>query len=267
MILYMPSVTAERASGEYQQHLVALGRSKETVRVRLHYTKMLFADLRKSPWDVTTSDIERWLVAHPSWSQQTRRIALTSVRQFYSWAVESGRCDRSPAAILTPPKQPHYAAHPIPEHVLGDALAASEGDVWWSLRILATTGLRRAECAGLTSDHVGGRWLSITGKGNRQRRIPCPDDVAEHVASADGPVFRGPRGGGLSPITLATRVRRATGGYGCHTLRHRYASRIYAATGDVLAVQQLLGHASLATTQVYLGIGDDRLIAAAATAA
>jgi site-specific recombinase XerC len=266
MILYMPSTIAERASGDFQQHLIALGRSTNTVKLRTHYPRQICADLQLSPWQITQEDVERWLVAHPSWSQQTRRIVLTSLRQFYAWAVDTGRAESSPVAGLRPPPQPRYCAHPIPDDVLAAALATSEGQTWWILRVLSTTGLRRSECARLSSHDLAGRWLTVQGKGGRQRRIPVPEDVARHIAEAGGRVFHGPDGGELNPLTLATWVRRATG-YGPHACRHRYASRIYAATGDVLAVQQLLGHASLATTQVYLGIGDDRLIAAAATAA
>lgn len=267
MITSMPSLIAERASGDFQHHLTALGRSKNTVQIRLHYVTTCLTELQLSPWQVTQSDVERWLNSHPEWSTQTRRIVLTSLRQFYSWAVDTGRTDHSPVAHLKPPPQPRYCAHPIPDDVLAAALASSEGQVWWVLRILATTGLRRSECAALESRDVAGRWLTVVGKGGRQRRIPAPEDVSRHIADAHGRVFHGPRGGELSPITLATWVRRATGGYGPHSLRHRYSTRIYAATGDVLAVQQLLGHASLATTQVYLGLGEDRLIAAAAAAA
>jgi site-specific recombinase XerC len=266
MIVSMPSLIAERASGDFQQHLTALGRSKNTVQLRLHYVRQLFADLGISPWQVTQSDVERWLCDHPQWSTQTRRIVLTSLRQFYAWAVDTGRAESSPVASLKPPPQPRYCSHPIPDDVLAAALASTEGQTWWILRVLSTTGLRRSECARLSSHDLAGRWLTVRGKGGRQRRIPVPEDVAAHIADAHGLVFHGPDGGELNPLTLATWVRRATG-YGPHSLRHRFASRIYAATGDVLAVQQLLGHASLATTQVYLGLGEDRLIRAAAAAA
>lgn len=91
------------------------------------------------------------------------------------------------------------------------------------------------------------------------------DDIAR-ISEACG-VHPAELFGGRPPARWRPDPAYVNGGYGPHTLRHRYATRIYAATGDVLAVQQLLGHASLATTQTYLGLSEDRLIAAAAAAA
>ena len=266
MITDMHTAIAERAVGAYRMHLAALGRSPHTITTRCDYPTRLFADLRLPPAAVTTADIEAWLAAH-TWGQQTRRIAIISLRQFYAWAEGAGVVEVSPAAPITPPRQPSYTAHPIPDDVLAAAMTRASGDTWWILRLLATTGLRRSEAANLTGTQLQGRWLRIIGKGGKVRRVPPPDDVAAFVASRPGRVFTATGGGPLLPTALANRVRHATGGYGPHTLRHRYATRIYAATGDVLAVQQLLGHASLATTQTYLGLSEDRLIAAAAAAA
>ncbi len=266
MIHTMHSALAERAVGEYRQHLAALGRAPATIELRCHYPAQLFTDLGQSPWTVSTGDVERWINAH-DWSQQTHRIVLVSLRQFYAWAVAAGHVDASPVARLTPPRQPRYVAHPMPDDVYAAALERAHGDTFWILRTLAATGLRRSECASLLSSQLAGDWLTVEGKGGVQRRIPIADpEVVALIRSRRGRVFSTIDGRVMSGVALASRVRKATGGFGPHTLRSRYATRIYRATGDVLAVQQLLGHASLATTQTYLGLGEDRLIAAAAAA-
>ena len=78
-------------------------------------------------------------------------------------------------------------------------------------------------------------------------------------------MFRSPYGGHIEADAVTKRVKRATG-YGPHTIRHWYATRAYAASHDLRAVQQLLGHASIATTQMYVATGDDAARAAASAA-
>jgi len=249
----------------YSTHLRAIVRSPGTVRVRLHYIERFLADTLLDPWNVTRDDVETWL-AGMKWAASTRRSAIASLRDFYRWALERGYLATSPVAGIKPPRAYAPPPHPMDEDTYADALNRASGDLRWLLRILAETGIRRGECAQMHSRDVSGRWLTVHGKGGRVRRIPLPADLAAWIVARDGYTWPGRWGGHAPPDTITQRVRDHCG-YGPHTLRHRYASRIYAATGDVLAVQQLLGHASLATTQVYLGIGDDRLIAAAATAA
>jgi len=249
----------------YSTHLRAIGRSPGTVRVRTHYVERFLTDVGLDPWDVTRDDVETWL-AGMTWAASTRRCAIASLRDFYRWALDRGYVTASPVAGVKPPRAYSPPPHPMPEDAYADALQRASGDMWWLLRILAETGIRRGECARMHSGDVAGRWLTVHGKGGRVRRVPLPADLAAWIVARGGYVWPGRRAEHVPPDTITQRVHDHCG-YGPHSLRHRFASRIYAATGDVLAVQQLLGHASLATTQVYLGLGEDRLIAAAAAAA
>lgn len=249
----------------YSTHLRATGRAPGTVRVRVHYVTRFLADTGADPWQVTRDDAEVWLAAQ-DWAASTRRCAVASLRDFYTWAAGRGLVDANPLDQVIPPRAYAPPPRPMPEDVYTDALDRASGELRWLLRVLATSGIRRGECAQLHSDDVAGRWLTVHGKGGRVRRVPIPADVAAWIAGRDGWVWPGRFGGHVPPDTITQRVHDHCG-YGPHTLRHRYATRIYAATGDVLAVQQLLGHASLATTQTYLGLSEDRLISAAAAAA
>lgn len=242
----------------YARHLRAIGRTKDTVRTRTEWLTRALDATNTTPETITPADLEAWMASH-EWSRATRRIIVTGWRQFGRWLVENGWRDDDPAVGLTAPSVPSYRARPIPRDVLADALERSHGLTWWLLRIIATTGLRRNEVAGLRGSDVAGGWLTVRGKGGRVRRIPLPDDVAGFLAAKRD-------GLGLTREQIADRVHYATRGWGPHSIRARYASDAYAATHDLLAVQQLLGHASLATTQVYLGLGDDALILAASAA-
>jgi integrase len=148
-------------------------------------------------------------------------------------------------------------------------MSRAEGETWWLLRIAAVSGLRRAELATLHTDQVeridGGWWLRIVGKGGVTRLVPIPDDVALWLRSRKGWAFPSDRKPGrpVLPPTIGKRVKRALGTCSTHTLRHRYATCAYQHSGDLLAVQQLLGHASPVTTQGYVMQSPERLTAAA----
>ena len=152
------------------------------------------------------------------------------------------------------------------DDVLHLAIAVSDPTTSFLLRLLATTGLRRAEAANLHRDDLDGDLLRVRGKGGRVRVIPVPDDVAVRIRQARGYVFPTRTGRPQTPKWVWERVKRATGGRTPHSLRHRYATLAYAQSHDLRAVQRLLGHASIATTQLYVGSGLDEARAAASAA-
>lgn len=139
------------------------------------------------------------------------------------------------------------------------------------LRLAAEAGLRRGEVARLESsdliEDLVGYSLRVVGKGERVRIVPLKDDLAREVRLSvrDGRayLFPGKDNGHLSPGYVGKIISRLLP-EGCtmHALRHRFATRVHNATGDLLTTQQLLGHASPATTQLYVLIAQDRLRAA-----
>ena len=120
--------------------------------------------------------------------------------------------------------------------------------------------------------------VTVTGKGRRQRMVPVLPQVRQLVAEyaricpydlpADGPLFVGAKGGPLSPRIVQLAMARMRGALGLpdtatpHALRHSFATHLLARGGDLRAIQELLGHASLATTQIYTEVDADRLIEA-----
>jgi integrase/recombinase XerC len=153
-----------------------------------------------------------------------------------------------------------------------------------ALSLLYGSGLRIAEALSLTrKDAPGtGDTLTVTGKGNKTRMVPVLPQVTKLIADyialcphdlpADGPLFIGARGGPLSPRIVQLAMARLRGALGLpdsatpHALRHSFATHLLARGGDLRAIQELLGHASLSTTQIYTAVDSERLLEVYASA-
>jgi integrase/recombinase XerC len=137
-------------------------------------------------------------------------------------------------------------------------------------------GLRISEALSLTADDLDSDTLRVTGKGGKTRMVPLIAPVRAAIAdyrrllpltpSRDEPLFRGVKGGPLSPRLIQLRVAQLRGALGLpasatpHALRHSFATHLLGRGGDLRAIQELLGHASLSTTQIYTGVDTDRLL-------
>ena len=176
----------------------------------------------------------------------------------YDWAIEAGCTDTSPAARL--PKVPMKAGRPrpAPERAYSAALRSADPRELLALRLAAEVGLRRAEVTKIHSDDLfedeGGVSLLVHGKGDRDRTVPLPKSLGEALTALPyGYAFPGKDHGHLSPRYLGKLIARLLPDtLTMHTLRHRFATRLYARRRDILMVQQALGHASVGTTQRYV---------------
>lgn len=149
------------------------------------------------------------------------------------------------------------------------------------LALLYGCGLRISEALGLTrADAPGGRRDTVTvrGKGGKTRSAPVIEPVRRAIEdylelcpyqlAPDGPLFVGARGGPLSPRIIQLAVERMRGALGLpdtatpHALRHSFATHLLGRGGDLRSIQELLGHASLSTTQIYTAIDTKRLLSA-----
>lgn len=236
-----------------------------TRRLKRHYLSK-FADefdLRQC----TTQDIAGWLARNPNWAPATRRAARSALTTFFSWAHKNGHRADDPAAQTMPVRVPMPPPKPVPESLLSDALAKAPERVKVMLLLGAFAGLRRAEIATLHADDIEletGR-LRVTGKGNKTRLIPLHPVLLPYLEPAKangGYVFPNQNGEPLTPTTVGRLVKPYLGDLSTHSLRHRFASQVHANSHDLRAVQDLLGHSSLATTQRYLQITDEQKNAA-----
>lgn len=253
--------------------LVAGAARAATVELRRSQIERLGGEVgRRSPWDVTTADLAAWLAGH-GWAVETLRSHRAAVRSFYGWAHASGHIRADPARLLR--KVPAAIARPRPasERDVQGAIAAADDRVYLMLLLGSRHGLRRGEIArvhtrDVTEDLVG--WsLRVHGKGGKDRDVPLSNETARLLRAAPaGWVFPNGAGSHLSPAHVGRLISRVLPeGVTPHQLRHRFATVVYARTRDIAAVRELLGHASVATTQRYVAVQDGTLRAAVETAA
>jgi integrase/recombinase XerC len=191
---------------------------------------------------------------------------------------------RAPKVAKTLPKPIHMAA--AKRFADADERAGEERDPWILARdaavmaLLYGSGLRISEALGLKRREVplpgAGDVIVVTGKGNKTRMVPVLRNVLELVQDyvaicpyplpADGPIFLGARGGPLRARIIQLVMERLRAALGLpdsatpHALRHSFATHLLSRGGDLRAIQELLGHASLSTTQIYTGIDSERLL-------
>jgi integrase/recombinase XerC len=206
---------------------------------------------------------------------------LAAVRSFYRFLVRRGVVERNPARETRGPRRAQKLVSflPIDEATaLVDARAlggaARDRDVA-ILELLYATGLRVSELTGLDVDTVdrAEQTVRVLGKGRKERIVPYGGGAARALErylaarpAVRGPLFVNARGGRLSDRSVRTLVRRAARSAGVvrrvtpHTLRHTFATHLLDAGADLRAIQELLGHSRLSTTQRYTHVGTDQLM-------
>jgi integrase/recombinase XerD len=211
---------------------------------------------------------------------------LSTVRGFHRFLLEEGRVEADAARDLRPPKLPSRLPKAITVGQVSALLAATDGDDVAALRdkalleLLYATGARVSEAVGLNVDDVVDvEVVRLTGKGSKQRMVPLGSFAqaalsaylvrARPVLSAKGrstpALFLGMRGARLSRQNVWLIIRAAAERaqlsveISPHTLRHSFATHLLAGGADVRVVQELLGHSSVATTQIYTLVTADTL--------
>lgn len=240
----------------WRDFLISGATPPSTVQLRYYHVARCGREVGKPPESVTLDDLTGWL-ARQAWSPNTRRAYRASLRAFYGWAMATGRVSSSPAHQLPTVRIPRSKPRPTPEHTYRRALAIADERERLAIMLAGGCGLRRGEVAQARREDVErdllGWCLRVVGKGGHVRLVPLPDEVAEEVLRRPaGWLFPSPRGGHLTPHHLGKLVSGCLGGdLTMHTLRHRCGTVAYAATKDLRAVQELLGHAKPETTAIY----------------
>jgi integrase/recombinase XerC len=238
---------------------------------------------------VATSDLRAWMAHLRGQGLGSRSIAraLSALRGFARFLAE-----REPgfeATAILQARAPRFKA-PLPRPLSpADARAVTRNigagrPDWEQARdaavatLLYGCGLRISEALSLTGRQAApGPALRITGKGGRERLVPVIPAAAAALAryaalcpyhlAPDAPLFRGTRGGPLNPRQIARAMEQVRLRLGLpatatpHALRHSFATHLLAGGGDLRAIQELLGHARLSTTQVYTAVDSARLLA------
>ncbi|MGQ7793907.1 tyrosine recombinase XerC [Faunimonas sp. B44] len=240
--------------------------------------------------ELRTADIRAFLAARRNEGVGARTLArqLAALRSFARFLDRRGLASTTAFVTIRSPRQPKSLPKALTvsdaERVVdgADVLAA---EPWIAARdtavllLLYGCGLRISEALGLTraAAPVGAaRAIRVVGKGGRERVVPVLPVVSRAVeayiaacpfALAPGdPLFRGAKGGPLSPRIIQLAVERLRGALGIepsltpHALRHSFATHLLGAGGDLRTIQELLGHASLSTTQIYTAVDTARLL-------
>ncbi len=238
------------------------------------------------------ADVRAFLAARRADNIGSRSLmrALAGIRAFGRFLERNGKGRLAALAAVRGPKLGKTLPRPLPidaaKRMADPTLAAGDGrGVWIHARdaavlgLLYGCGLRVSEALGVKRAEFDGRdALTVTGKGRKQRMVPLIAPVATLIANyialcpyelpADGPLFVGAQGGPLSPRLVQLSMARLRGALGLgasatpHALRHSFATHLLAGGGDLRAIQELLGHASLSTTQIYTAVDAERLIEA-----
>ena len=273
------------AAHRYTKTRVATGQIATSTAREEGYTLAQFArEMGSRHLDrLARRDIERWLAAIGYLAANTRRTRWSTVRAFLEWCVMEGLVRRHPMSGMRAPRAPrvvHRALAPDQSRALLAACHDERDALLVELGL--QVGLRRKELAGLEVADVDlyDATVTVVGKGGHERRVPLSTPAVHALRRylrgrpwlTAGPLFRQDRypARGVTPHWVGLRVARiateagvkvAPGdGVGTHSLRHSAATDMHRLGADVVAIQEVLGHENLNTTQIYVrSLGVERL--------
>lgn len=237
---------------------------------------------------ITISDIRAWMANSRGAGVGPRSLArkLSAVKVFYRWLAAREGFEPTAVLLTRSPKFTKKLPRPLAIDAARDMIETVEMqslEPWVAARDAAVVtllwgcGLRISEALALKGiDAPLPQIMRIIGKGGKERIVPVVDaaraavdayvKACPHMLTDDGPLFRGVRGGVLSPRAIQKAMASARMQLGLpatatpHALRHSFATHLLNAGGDLRTIQELLGHASLSTTQAYTAIDTARLL-------
>ena len=249
-----------------------------------------------SPFSLSHRDVRRYLaeLSRANYSPKTINRRLSALRGLYKWMAREGRCDHDVFAVVSSLKLPRTLPHSMSDPQACALLATCEGTDPVDLRdrafleLLYATGARISEVSRLdVSDvDVSQGQVRLFGKGSKERIVPIYDTALEKIkdyvtfarpslqknGGDEHALFLSTRGNRMSADALRTRFERRAreaglgSSYTPHAMRHTFATELLAGGADLRSVQELLGHESLSTTQVYTHLSVGRLKEAATRA-
>lgn len=288
----------EALLSEYGRHLrLGRNRSPHTVRAYLGDARSLLAHLVRpasdaSVWELDAGVLRSWLAEHAERGAARTTLArrASSARTFTAWLARTGRLAVDPGPRLGTPTAHRILPAVLGRHQTAQVMAAAESGAAQQdpmalrdrliVELLYATGIRVSELCGLDIDDIDRerRLVRVLGKGNRERSAPFgvpADEAVEGWLRYGRPLFAtvesgralllGRRGRRLDPRQARTVVHDVVAAVpdapdmGPHGLRHTAATHLLEGGADLRVVQELLGHASMATTQLYTHVSIDRL--------
>ncbi|MBG1233623.1 tyrosine recombinase XerC [Aestuariivirga litoralis] len=233
------------------------------------------------------SDFRSFLARRRNDGIESRSLArqLSAIRSFFRHAERNGHFKCAALAAVRTPKIPHSVPRPLTEdqsHKLVTDVVLEQDEAWIQARDMAVLtllygcGLRISEALGLTVKQSEQNPLVIIGKGGKERLVPMVPAAVEAITAyrklapmpllPSMPLFRGAKGGALSPRIIQLLMERLRGAMNLpdsatpHALRHSFASHLLGNGADLRVIQDLLGHASLSSTQIYTEVNRKHLL-------
>ncbi|MFL2790920.1 MAG: tyrosine recombinase XerC [Paracoccaceae bacterium] len=253
--------------------------------VEYHFNEELSLNLLEK---LNPTDFRSWLANERKIGTSTTSLAryLSSIREFYFWLNERKKLSNHSVFSIQIPRKEKKLPRPISEaNVIKIISLASENNMspWLAARntavisLLYGCGLRISEALSIKrKSYPFGEFIKIIGKGDKERLIPMIPIVNSYIEkyvqlcpfrkTEDGFLFIGSRGKKLNPKTIQQEVRHLRLQLGLpasatpHALRHSFATHLLSAGGDLRTIQELLGHASLTSTQIYTDVDEVRLM-------
>ncbi|HEY4202465.1 MAG TPA: tyrosine recombinase XerC [Devosiaceae bacterium] len=237
--------------------------------------------------DIRSADIRAFMATRRADDLSSRSLAraLSALKSFFRFLEREGVMTTEALNVIRTPRQPRSLPKALTVTEARSTItttAEMEERPWVAARDMAVlslcygAGLRIAEALALTRADLDGGALRVTGKGGKTRLVPLIAAVRTAIETylklcpfglnPAQPLFRGVKGGVLSPRLIQLRVAQLRGALGLppsatpHALRHSFATHLLGRGGDLRAIQELLGHASLSTTQIYTAVDTDRLL-------
>jgi integrase/recombinase XerC len=239
---------------------------------------------------LTPADVRAFMAARRSDGMSSRSLmrVLAGARSFARFLERNGKGKVGALSAVRAPKLGKTLPKPLAiaaaKRISDTDLREGENRAPWIvardaavLALLYGSGLRISEALSLKrKEFTESDAVTVTGKGSKTRMVPVLPQVVQVIAGyielcpldlpGNGPLFIGARGGPLSPRVVQLAMARLRGALGLpdtatpHALRHSFATHLLARGGDLRAIQELLGHASLSTTQIYTAVDSERLL-------
>jgi integrase/recombinase XerC len=233
------------------------------------------------------ADIRAWMATRREADIQSRSLAraLSAIKSFFRFLEREGVMATEALNVIRTPKAKKSLPKALTVLEAKTAIATTEemeDRPWVAARDMAVlslcygAGLRISEALAVSRSDLDTNVLRVTGKGGKTRMVPLIEAVRASIEAylklcpfpltPTQPLFRGVKGGTLSPRLIQLRVVQLRSALGLppsatpHALRHSFATHLLGRGGDLRAIQELLGHASLSTTQIYTAVDTDRLL-------
>lgn len=239
------------------------GHTAASIRRTTDDLRSYLRSLPSEPFDATHVDVEAWLATRGQ-SARTRYNLISAVSSFYQWAIREERCTADPTKRVPRPRLRRYVPRPVGDADLAYALRVAPPLMKAWLSLMAYTGLRCQEVAGVDAGdllwHLEVPMLVVSqAKGGNERTVPLASEAELALRSygipRHGLLFVNKVGRPFSPASVSQRTNAYLRDVGvdstAHQLRHWFGSNVYQRTLDLRATQELLGHRSPTSTAIY----------------